>query len=162
MQNLMILSKSHDIFVWCAGSNLYVNIGHVALPRHLRTILMTYSEKPVYFSAWTLCLKALCKRYFNMYILKNKKWHSAFGSSLVEVGSENVEMYNYYQFSVRSLLYQFWSSVRRIVSYKGNARVSADLGELWKPFAYTWVHNSILTPKYLGVYRRPSSEFWPI
>lgn len=65
-----------------------------------------------------------------MYILKNKKWHSAFGSSLVEVGSENVEMYNYYQFSVRSLLYQFWSSVRRIVSYKGNARVSADLGEL--------------------------------
>ena len=56
----MTVSESQDIFVWCALPNLYVNIGPVVLPRHLRTVLM-YSGKPVYFSVLTLCLKALCK-----------------------------------------------------------------------------------------------------
>jgi hypothetical protein len=52
----MAVAKSHDIFVWCAGPNLYVNIGSVVFKhlRHLSTAWMAYSGKLMYISAWDI------------------------------------------------------------------------------------------------------------
>lgn len=106
----MAVSKNHDIFAWCAGPNLYVNIGPGVLPRLSKAVLMAYSGKPMYISAWTLWLKGFCKMYFNFFFWKIKKIPVVILETLVEIGSKNVEdIHN--QFSVKLLLYQLWNFV---------------------------------------------------
>lgn len=163
MLQFLAVSESHDIVVWRAGPNLYVNIGPVVLPRHWRTILRAYSAKPRYISAWTLCSKELCKMYFNMDVLKNqKKRHSDLENSQVEIGSKNVEMCNYNEFSVKLLLFQLWSFVGESAAGKRTPKFYADLGELRSPLPSVGAWLYIPTPEPLGVHWRHSAEFWPI
>lgn len=90
-ENLMVVSKSHDIFVWYIQPNLYVNTGPEVLVRHLRLVLKVYSEKPICISSWRL-LRCILKIYFNMHILIKKDRNSDFGNFLFKIGFKMFEV----------------------------------------------------------------------